>query len=65
MYWLFAVYNTIPKEEKEKYVIEGIKREFRNVMYGMAVIIIVGYLIADMTESLNIEIYPFWTSMAI
>lgn len=65
MYWLFAVYNTIPKEEKEKYDIEGITSEFRNVMFGMVVIIIVGYFIADTTESPNIEIYPFWTSMAI
>ena len=65
IYWLFAGYNTMQKEEKEKYDIEGITIEFRNVMFGMAVIIIVCYFIADMTESPNIEIYAFWTSMAI
>jgi len=65
MYWLIAGYNTMPKEEKEKYDIEGIASVFRNVMFGMALIIIVGYFIADMTESPNIENYAFWTSMAI
>ena len=59
MYWLIAGYNTMPKEEKEKYDIEGIASEFRNVMFGMALIIIVGYFIADMTESPNIENFAY------
>ncbi len=65
MYWLIAGYNTMPKEEKEKYDIEGIATIFRNVMFGMALIIIVGYFIAEITESPNIQDYAFWTSMAI
>ena len=55
----------MPKEEKEKYDIEGIATIFRNVMFGMALIIIVGYFIAEITESPNIQDYAFWTSMAI
>ena len=65
MYWLIGGYNTMPKEEKEKYDIEGIATIFRNVMFGMALIIIVGYFIAEITESPNIQDYAFWTSMAI
>ncbi|MCK0157907.1 DUF3784 domain-containing protein [Cellulophaga sp. F20128] len=65
MYWLIAGYNTMPKEEKEKYNIEGIANLFRNVMFGMALIIISGYLIAELTENPNIQNYAFWTSMII
>lgn len=65
MYWLIAGYNTMPKEEKEKYNIEGIANVFRNVMFGMALIIFFGYLIAKLTENPNIQNYAFWTSMIV
>ncbi|MRX64778.1 DUF3784 domain-containing protein [Maribacter luteus] len=65
MYWLIAGYNAMPKEEKEKYNIEGIANLFRNVMFGMALIIISGCLIAELTKNLNIQNYAFWTSMII
>ena len=65
MYWLIAGYNTMPKEEKEKYNIEGIANLFRNVMFGMALIIIFGYLISVLTENLSIQNYAFWTSMIV
>ncbi len=63
MYWLIAGYNTMPKEEKEKYDIKGIANLFGNVMFGMAFIIISGYLISKLTDNLNIQNYAFWTSM--
>ena len=65
MYWLIAGYNTMPKEEKEKYDIKGIANLFGNVMFGMALIIILGYLIAKLTENQSIQSYAFWTSMTI
>ncbi len=65
MYFLMAGYNTMPEEEKEKYNIEGIATVFRNVMFGMALIIVVGYFIARLTEYPNIQNYAFWTSMII
>ncbi len=65
MYWLIAGYNTMPKEEKEKYNIAGIANVFRNVMFGMALIVISGYLITELTENPNIQNYAFWTSMII
>ncbi len=65
MYFLIAGYNTMPKEEKEKYNIEGIATVFRNVMFGMAIVILAGYWIAILTEMPNIENIAFWTSMII
>ncbi len=53
----------MPKEEKEKYDIDGIASVFRNVMFGMALIIIVGFLVAKWIENPKIESYSFWTSL--
>jgi len=65
MYFLIAGYNTMPREEKEKYNIVGIATLFGNVMFGMALIIITGYLITELTENPNIQNYAFWASMII
>ncbi len=65
MYFLIAGYNTMPKEEKEKYNIEGIASLFKNVMFGMALIIIIGYFVANWFENPNIQNYVFWTAIAI
>ena len=65
MYFLIAGYNTMPREEKEKYNIAGIATLFGNVMFGMALIIITGYLITELTENPNIQNYAFWASMII
>jgi hypothetical protein len=65
MYFLIAGYNTMPKEEKEKYDIEGIASVFRNAMFGMALVIIAGYFIAKLIENPNIQNYAFWTSIII
>ncbi|MCZ8296776.1 MAG: DUF3784 domain-containing protein [Flavobacterium sp.] len=65
MYWLIAGYNTMSKEEQEKYDIEGIATVFRNVMFGMAFVIIVGYFMANYTKSPSVQDYAFWTSIAI
>lgn len=43
MHFLMAGYNTMSKEDKAKYDIEGISSVFRNVMFGMALIIILGF----------------------
>lgn len=65
MYFLIAGYNTMPKEEKEKYNIEGIATVFRNAMFGMALIIIAGDFIAQLTENSDIQLYAFVASMII
>ncbi len=65
MYWLIAGYNTMRKEEKEKYDIEGIANVFGNVMFGMALVIISGYLLTIFTENPTIQNLTFWASMLI
>lgn len=65
MYFLIAGYNTMPREEKENYNIAGIATLFGNVMFGMASIIITGYLITELPENPNIQNYAFGASMII
>jgi hypothetical protein len=65
MYFLIAGYNTMNKEEKEKYDIEGVATVFRNVMLGMAFLIIAGYFVSKWTENSNIINFTFWTAMVI
>ncbi len=60
MYSLIAGYNTLPKEEQEKYDIEKIATLFKNVFFGMAFILILGYFIAKRTHIPDSEIYAFW-----
>ena len=55
----------MPREEKEKNNIAGIATLFGNVMFGMVLIIITGYLITELTENPNIQNYAFWVSMII
>ena len=59
MYFLIAGYNTMSKEEKEKYNIVGIAKVFRNTMFGMALIIIIGYFAADVFDNPDIENIAF------
>jgi len=65
MYFLIAGYNTMSKEEKEKYDIEGIARVFRNVMFGMGFIIFIGILVAKWLENPEIENYFVLASVII
>ena len=65
MYFLIAGYNTMKKEDKEKYDIEGIATVFRNVMFGMAFLITAGYFVAKWAELPNINNYAFWMAMLI
>lgn len=43
MHFLIAGYNTMSKEEQAKYDIEKIASLFRNVMFAMALVVILGY----------------------
>ena len=65
MYFLIAGYNTMPKKEKEKYDIEGIAKVFGNVMFGMALVMLIGYLIAKFTANPMIQDYTFWITFII
>mgnify|MGYP001026022756 FL=1 len=65
MYFLIAGYNTMSKEEKEKYNIEKIATVFRNVMFGMGFIIILGLIVGNITENWALPNYAFWIAMVI
>lgn len=56
-YNLMAGYNTMPKEEQAKYNIEKIATLFRNIMFYMAIITILGYLFSKYFEDEKIGFY--------
>ena len=56
MYFLIAGYNTLSKEKKKEYDIDGIASIFRNVMFGMACILFIGYFLAKYFNNSKIEI---------
>ncbi|WP_452230472.1 DUF3784 domain-containing protein [Lacinutrix sp. MEBiC02404] len=64
-YFLIAGYNTLTKEEKEKYHIEGIATLFRDVMFGMAILIIIGYFASKWLENANLQNIFFYISIGI
>ncbi len=45
-YFLIAGYNSLPKEEKAKYDIDGIATIFRNTFFGMALVLILAYFLS-------------------
>jgi hypothetical protein len=57
MYSLIAGYNTMTQEEKDKYDIEGIATLMKNVMFGMAFVMIAGLLLSYWTGISDYEFY--------
>lgn len=65
MYFLIARYNTMTKQEKEKYDIESIATLMKNVMFGMAFIVIAGLLVAQRTENPDYEFYALGLALIL
>lgn len=65
MYFLIAGYNTMAKSEKAKYNIEGIATLFRNAMFGMALIIIIGHFLSKWLENPKIELISMFVALLI
>ena len=65
MYNLIAGYNTMSSEKKATYNIEGIATLFRNVLFIIAGMIVIGYALSKYSENSSIQDYFFWTAMAI
>jgi undecaprenyl pyrophosphate phosphatase UppP len=65
MYGLIAGYNTMTQEEKKKYDIEGIATLMKNVMFGMASIMIIGLLISYWTNDSNYEMYALGLALVV
>jgi hypothetical protein len=56
-YGLIAGYNTMSQEDKAKYNIEKIATLFRNVMFSMAAIVVIGYVFSIWLENEKIAFY--------
>lgn len=65
MYYLIAGYNTMSKEEKAKYDIEGIATLFRNAMFAMALMIIIGYFAAYWFKNPKLENIALFLSILL
>ena len=65
MYFLIAGYNTMTKAEKEKVDIKGIATVFRNAMFGMAIIMLLGYFIAEKLENPKLHSITFFGAIMI
>ncbi|MBQ0787433.1 MAG: DUF3784 domain-containing protein [Oceanihabitans sp.] len=64
-YFLIAGYNTMSKEEKENYNIEGIATLFRNVLFGMAALMIIGYFASKWMADASVANIFFYISIGI
>ena len=65
MYFLIAGYNTMSKDKKAEYDIEKIATLMKNVMFMMALVIIIGYFLADFLQQANIEIVSLFIAILI
>lgn len=65
MYMLMAGYNTMSKDEKAEVDVKKLANVFRNGMFGMAIIIIIGYLISQYLNEPKIENYFLFASFII
>lgn len=65
MYSLIAGYNTMTKQEKEKYDIESIATLMKNVMFGMAFVMITGLLLSHWTENSDYEFYALGLALIL
>ncbi len=65
MYNLIAGYNTMSKEKQEKVDIEGIATLMRTVLFGMALIVLLGFFISKVTENSKIETISLFVTILI
>jgi hypothetical protein len=65
MYFLIAGYNTMSKAEKEKVDIKGVATVFRNAMFGMAAIMLLGYFIAEKLKNPHLHSITFFGTLMV
>ncbi len=65
LYMLIAGYHTMSKEEQKKVDIRGIASVFRNGMFGMAALLLLGSALSLWLADDRIELYLFFLSIAI
>ncbi len=65
MYFLIAGYYTMPADKKADYDIEGIAELFKNVMFSMAFLIVLGYILAMLLGMPMLEQASFYLALLI
>lgn len=65
MYSLIAGYNTMSVEKKAAYDIVGIATLLKNVFFGMALLIILGYIISKLLKNQMVENISFFGALLI
>lgn len=65
MYFLIAGYNTMSSLEKDKTNVEEIANVFRNAMFGMALVILSGYMVSKFTGDPSIQSTVFMGAIFI
>lgn len=65
MYFLIAGYNTMSTEKKENYDIEGIATVFRNAMFGMALIMLIGLVLNYWLQMPKLKDFFFFGALII
>jgi hypothetical protein len=64
-YFLIAGYNTMSANEKDRVNVGAVANVFRNAMFGMALVIISGYLISKYTGDISIQKTVFFAAVFI
>jgi len=65
MYFLIAGYNTMSKEEQAKVDVAGVATVFRNAMFGMALLMIIGAVVAEKLQNPLIATIAFYGALII
>ncbi|WP_026966477.1 DUF3784 domain-containing protein [Algoriphagus terrigena] len=65
MYFLIAGYNTMSSNEKDRVNVEAVADVFRNAMFGMALVILTGYMVSKFTGDPSIQQTVFFAAIFI
>lgn len=65
MYFLIAGYNTMSKEKQATYNVAGIATLMKNVLFGMAFIMIIGYFISNSLNKPDIDMIFMFGALLI
>jgi len=65
MYFLIAGYNTMSSNEKDRVNVEAVANVFRNAMFGMALVILSGYLVSKFTGDPSLQRTVFFAAIFI
>ena len=65
MYTLMAGYNTMSKQEQKQFDVKALANLMKNVMFGMALVVIAGLLLSYWTENSVYEFYALGLALLV